>query len=76
MRESLRTMMKLSLLMWRRNHLPPSLHLEVWAIRKVVAQIRTWVAGKDKGTGRRIGGETYAGKRQPALFVINITRSS
>lgn len=55
LRESLGTMMKLSLLMWQRNHLPPSLHLVVWAIRKVVALIRTWEAGKDKGTGRRTG---------------------
>jgi hypothetical protein len=50
-------LMKLSLLMLLRNHLPPSPHLMIMATRKVVPPIRTVVAGKDKGIGRRTGGK-------------------
>ena len=49
--------MKLSLLMLLRNHLPPSPRLMILATRKVVPLIRTAVAGKDKGIGRRNGGK-------------------
>ena len=49
--------MKLSLLMLLRNHLPPSPHLMILATRKVAPPIRTAVAGKDKGIGRRTGGK-------------------
>lgn len=56
LRGSRGTQMKLSLLMLPRNNLPRSPHLMIWAIRKVVQQIRTLEAGKDKEIGRRTGG--------------------
>lgn len=55
LKEFLGTLMKLPLLMLRKNHLPTSPHLICWVIRKVVEQIKILVAGKGRGSGRRTG---------------------
>lgn len=57
LRAYLGTVMRLSLLMWRRNRFPLNQHLVVQVTRKETLQIRIVTAGKLKVIGRKIGGK-------------------
>ncbi|KAL6185037.1 hypothetical protein ACLB2K_041172 [Fragaria x ananassa] len=70
--EFLGILMKLSLLMLLRNHLRPSQHLLVRATKKGSTTDENFANWKGQGEWEEEWGETYVGKGQPALFVINI----
>jgi hypothetical protein len=67
------TQTKLLLLMLPRRPHHPSLHLMIRAIKKVVQQIRTVVAGKVRGNGRRTGEKPMQGKGSQHFFGLTLT---